>query len=453
MVEMNREFQDKYSGRYFGKFRARVTDPTGDPKKLGRIKTVCPVVLGDEELGWALPAPSSGGGVNTGQLKLPLSGDYVWIEFEEGDPSQPIWSHGPWGIRAGQSTVPRHSRGEPDSTDYSRREYGNIPPTQFEGQYGNVEFIGYRDGSFIEVDSTPSAGRLQLSHFTGSRLEMTYDGSVQEVAVQSCRKQVGENHNVQVIGREDYSVGNDRKLSVAGNLITEVSGNVVDSYFNRVETGQSINRVLAGNHDNLVGGNWRQKCLAQAQINVGGQLGFQCAQNIQMSASEYIELIGMNSNYLLTGASAAATLQGYNGDTILQGTFVDPVLQQYIANSFIHLKPSLNPLDAKAIIGVSATPAEVPAGIIELNGNPTANIKLGADTAISQAISGTVFQGLYKIYMNGMFAFFTAVAGDALLKVVAPATSAAAVAMLPIVTAFNVSVQTDAYLSQFVYLK
>jgi hypothetical protein len=450
---MNKEFQDKYAGRYYGKYRARVTNPTGDPKKLGRVKTVCPVVLGEEELGWALPSPSYGGGVNTGQLKLPLTGDYVWVEFEEGDPSQPIWSHGPWGIRSGQSTVPRHSRGEPDSTDYSRREYGNIPPTQFQGQYGNVEFMGYRDGSFMEIDSTPGAGRLQLSHFTGSRLEMTYDGSVQEVAVQSCRKQVGENHSVQVIGREDYSVGNDRKVIVAGNLNNEVAGNVVDSYFNKVETGQSINRVLAGNFDNVVGGNWRQKCLAQAQFNVGGQLGFQCAQNIQMSASEYIELIGMNSNWATTLSSTAATLQGYQGDTILQGTWVDPVASQYISNAFVHLSPNVNPLLAKTTIGVSASPAEIPAGIIELNGDPLKNIKLGADSAVAQAMNGTAFNTLYKIYMTGMLAFFAAVAGDAVLKAVAPATSAAAIAMQPIVNTFNIAVQSDAYLSQFVYLK
>lgn len=452
---MIKEFQEKFSGRYFGKYRARVTDPIGDPKKLGRVKVVCPVVLGEEELGWALPAPSMGGGVNTGQLKLPLSGDYVWIEFEEGDPSQPIWSHGPWGIRSGQSTVPRHSRGEPDSTDYSRREYGNIPPTQYQGQYGYVEFMGYRDGSFIEIDSTPGSGRLQVSHFTGTRIEMTYDGSFQEVAVQSARRQIGENHSVQVIGREDYSIGNDRKVSVAGNLTNEVAGNVADSYFNRVETGQTFTRALVGNQDTLVGGSWNHKCLSQAKINVGGQLGFQCSQNIQLSASEYIELIGMNSNYT---AGTAAILQGYNGDTVVQGTTVDPVAGLYISNTYLKCVPGFTPIDGKLQLGVSAGGpepfgVEVPAGEIELNGSPLANVKLGGALAVQQGLYGTSFNTAMTTFLTGMNVFLLAIVSDPFLKVFAPATSAAAAAFQPICATFLGSCASQVFLSQFVYLK
>lgn len=447
---MYQEFQSKYSGRYFGKYRARVSDPSGDPKQLGRIKAVCPVVLGEEELGWALPSPPMGGGINTGRLQLPLKNDYVWIEFEEGDPSQPIWSHGPWGIRAGVNTVPRHSRGVQDSTDSARREYGNAPPTQYLGQYGYVDFMGYRDGSFIEVDATPGAGRVQMSHFSGTRLEMTYDGSLQEIAVQSARRQVGENHNVQVIGREDYSVGNDRKISIGGDLTQDVLGNIKDTYINREEVGQTLTQAFAGNQNTLVGGTWKQRCLSQAQINVGGQLGFQCAQNIQMSASEYIELIGMNSNYL---AANAAILQGYNGSTLIQGTLVDPVLSQYISNTYVDCSPSPTVIGSKVEIGVTSTPAEIPAGVIEVNGNVLQNIKLGGVGAIFQSLYGTIFNSSMITYMTGMVVFLTAVVGDPLLKVVAPATSTAAGVFLPIATATLAQYAGQVFLSPFVYLK
>lgn len=447
---MQQEFADKFSGRYFGKWRARVTDSTTDPKKLGRIKTICPSVLGNQELGWALPCPPTGGGVNTGQLRLPLKNDYVWIEFEEGDPSQPIWSHGPWGIRGGVSTVPRHSQGIPDSTDYSRREYGNIPPTQYGGQYGYVDYMGYRDGSFIEVDSTPGAGRVQLSHFTGTRFEMTYDGSLQEIAVQSARKHVGENHSVQVVGREEYVIGNDRKLRVGGASTVEITGDLTETFHRRFETGQTLNQTLDGNMEVLIGGSWKQRCVSQAQINVGGQLGFQCAQNIQMSASEYLELIGMNSNYT---AKNAAILQGYNGAGVVQGTMVDPVAGLYISNTYLKCTPDLVPTKSSVEIGVSLSPAEIPAGAIKLTGDPLGNVLLGGDAAIQSALYGTLFNTSLTTFLLGLQVFITAVSADPLLKVMAPATSAASAVFLPIVAATYASASSNVFVSKFVKLK
>ena len=131
------EFEDRYAGRYFGKYRAFVVS-TDDPDKLGRISVKVPVVLGDEESGWALPAPSTGGRTNVGDFRCPKRGDYVWIEFEEGDPARPIWQAGPWALRVEGSQMPLHSKGAGDLTDYSYRDFGNVPPTQFEGTYGNV---------------------------------------------------------------------------------------------------------------------------------------------------------------------------------------------------------------------------------------------------------------------------------------------------------------------------
>lgn len=79
--------------RYYGKYRGIVTD-NQDPNNLGRIKANVPEVLGDVESGWALPcAPYAGNGV--GQFTVPAVGAGVWIEFEAGDASRPIWS-GTW---------------------------------------------------------------------------------------------------------------------------------------------------------------------------------------------------------------------------------------------------------------------------------------------------------------------------------------------------------------------
>lgn len=75
--------------RYFGKYRGTVTD-NADPTSRGRIKVRVPAVLGELEI-WAMPCvPYAGDGV--GFYCLPKTGTGVWVEFEAGDPSYPIWS-------------------------------------------------------------------------------------------------------------------------------------------------------------------------------------------------------------------------------------------------------------------------------------------------------------------------------------------------------------------------
>lgn len=76
--------------RFYGKYRGTVSD-IEDPSKLGRLKATVPEVLGDEATGWAAPCvPYSGD--NMGFYSIPEVGTGVWIEFEAGDVTRPIWS-------------------------------------------------------------------------------------------------------------------------------------------------------------------------------------------------------------------------------------------------------------------------------------------------------------------------------------------------------------------------
>lgn len=80
---------------FYGKYRGRVTD-NQDPKGLGRIRARVPEVLQDVETGWAIPcAPYAGDGAGSYTVPAPDAG--VWIEFEAGDVSRPIWSGCWWG--------------------------------------------------------------------------------------------------------------------------------------------------------------------------------------------------------------------------------------------------------------------------------------------------------------------------------------------------------------------
>jgi hypothetical protein len=95
------------AGRFYGKYRGKVTD-NQDPNNLGRIKAKVPTVLGDEETGWALPSVPYAGPANQGQYIVPPVDAGVWIEFEEGDPSLPIWTGCFWA----SGTLPKDETGK-----------------------------------------------------------------------------------------------------------------------------------------------------------------------------------------------------------------------------------------------------------------------------------------------------------------------------------------------------
>ena len=74
---------------YFGKYRGLVTD-NADQTNRGRLKVKVPAVLGSLEV-WAVPCvPYAGKGV--GFYSLPEKQTGVWVEFEGGDPSYPLWT-------------------------------------------------------------------------------------------------------------------------------------------------------------------------------------------------------------------------------------------------------------------------------------------------------------------------------------------------------------------------
>ena len=106
--------------RVYGKYRGVVLNTT-DPLNLGRIQASVGEVLGEVPTGWATPcAPYAGTGA--GLFSVPPVGAGVWIEFEGGDVSRPIWSGCYWG--AGE--VPLNPPGAPSlpTTKIWRSDFG-----------------------------------------------------------------------------------------------------------------------------------------------------------------------------------------------------------------------------------------------------------------------------------------------------------------------------------------
>ena len=83
------------ASRHYGKYRGRVVD-NKDPDGRGRLKVQVPSLLGDQATDWALPCFPFGGTAQTGSYLVPPVGALVWVEFEQGDLSVPIWTGTYW---------------------------------------------------------------------------------------------------------------------------------------------------------------------------------------------------------------------------------------------------------------------------------------------------------------------------------------------------------------------
>ena len=86
------ELLERLGSRYYGKYRGVVVDVDAATM---RIKATVPAVLGDQQTGWCAPCVPYAG-KDVGFAFLPEHGSGVWIEFEAGDVSFPIWTGCYW---------------------------------------------------------------------------------------------------------------------------------------------------------------------------------------------------------------------------------------------------------------------------------------------------------------------------------------------------------------------
>lgn len=122
MEEVLSAVEERGVDRFYGKYRGLVVNNM-DPNNLGRIQAMVPEVLGEIPSGWAVPcAPYAG--TQAGFFAIPPIGAGVWIEFEAGDTSRPIWVGAWWGV----AEVPMKPMGAPTDpfTKILRSDFGLI---------------------------------------------------------------------------------------------------------------------------------------------------------------------------------------------------------------------------------------------------------------------------------------------------------------------------------------
>src|SRR6266516_2196982 len=91
--EARRNARDLDGSESFGGGPGRgIGSDNQDPQNIGRIRAKVPQLLGDVELGWALPCAPYGGASEQGLFLVPDAESSVWIEFEGGDLAYPVWT-------------------------------------------------------------------------------------------------------------------------------------------------------------------------------------------------------------------------------------------------------------------------------------------------------------------------------------------------------------------------
>jgi uncharacterized protein involved in type VI secretion and phage assembly len=131
---------DRIENRYYGKYRGFVSD-NADPDNLGRLRANVPGLLGTEQTGWALPCAPYGGGSEQGVFAIPDVGAGVWIEFEGGDLSYPIWVGTWWSS-------------------------GEVP----ESATPDKKVIKTKSGNKIVLDDTSGSEVIEISDASGSNV-------------------------------------------------------------------------------------------------------------------------------------------------------------------------------------------------------------------------------------------------------------------------------------------
>jgi len=151
------------TARHYGKYRSIVVD-NQDPKNLGRLKARVPEVLANVETGWALPSlPYAGDG--SGVYTVPEPDTGVWIEFEAGDVSRPIWTGCWWG----EDQLPENNAGKAaiPAMKVIRSEQGLMVTLDDDGQTIHVSDENGRN--MLEIQVQP--GKITIKGATKAVVE------------------------------------------------------------------------------------------------------------------------------------------------------------------------------------------------------------------------------------------------------------------------------------------
>ncbi|MCP3900986.1 MAG: baseplate assembly protein [Desulfobacteraceae bacterium] len=192
-------FQDKVENRYYGKYRGIVAN-NEDPEHRGRLQIIVPALTGEMIIGWAMPCFPYGGRSDTGFYMIPENEDGVWVEFEAGQLSYPIWT-GTWWA---QDEAPKGVDNEDANPD--------------------IKVIKSKSGNIIELNDKSGSESITIQDKNGNKVVM--DSS--NIVVSSDSRDVKINGlNITIEATSELNLkGATINMEASGNI--SIKGALVD---------------------------------------------------------------------------------------------------------------------------------------------------------------------------------------------------------------------------------
>ena len=158
--------------KYYGKYRA-VVFANVDPLMIGRITVVCPDASFLTPTTWCMPCVPLAS-PNAGMVSIPAIGSGVWIEFEGGNPSKPIWVGCYWGLGAEVPVLSRIAPPAIPSITLQTTLKNGIVINDMAGPTGGI-LIQTMTGAMISVSDTGiiiSNGKGAVINMTGTAINV-----------------------------------------------------------------------------------------------------------------------------------------------------------------------------------------------------------------------------------------------------------------------------------------
>ena len=185
--------------KFFGKYRGIVND-NQDPENRARIIILIPSVLGAEAVShWAEPCLPFGGLADQGFFMVPEIGAQVWVEFEEGNISKPIWTGTTW-------------------------QQSKDVPTEAAKKSPNMRQLKTPSGHILSFDDTEGEEEIRLYHPSEAELKIDPDGVIQITDADGAK--VLMNAAESSIEISD-SNGNTISMEASGTTVTDSNGNKI----------------------------------------------------------------------------------------------------------------------------------------------------------------------------------------------------------------------------------
>lgn len=287
---------ERTESRYYGKYRGYVSK-VDDPLKLGRIQAVVPRLLGDVPTGWAMPCTPYAG-PDQGLFTVPDVGTGVWVEFEGGDLSRPIWS-GMWWGSPGLDDV-----GQPDSTARVAPDTNEVPKHDYppETAVPGVRILKSATGHYIVLDDRPDTARVEIHDRQGNRIILSAEGLDELISNQ---RTVNEgNRSAEVDGDDDTEIGGDQAETVGGSHTRDVGGDVelhvggaltetVDGAgYERTVDSAGLKETVSGPREDTVRGGYKRTVSGSSEETIIGGYGLTSGGNVNIAAGKAVKIAG-----------------------------------------------------------------------------------------------------------------------------------------------------------------